>query len=74
MGCVWQSDYAPDPGTDHASVLYRPPPRHRKPPVWRRAARGLVTFLTGTVPRPALAAAEAPRIPDPRVAALPSPR
>jgi hypothetical protein len=39
MGCVWQSEYAPEPKFGHVGIHQRTPARHRKPPLWRRAAR-----------------------------------
>jgi hypothetical protein len=48
MGCVWQSEYAPEPKFGHVGAHQRPPghsaraggpARHRKPALWRRAAR-----------------------------------
>ena len=38
MGCVWQSDYAPEPRIADARALHRAVARHRKPSLWRRAA------------------------------------
>ena len=38
MGCVWQSEYAPEPRYADARALQRAPARHRKPSLWRRAA------------------------------------
>lgn len=39
MGCVWQSEYAPVPRLSDSRVHERPIARHRKPALWRRAAR-----------------------------------
>jgi hypothetical protein len=54
MGCVWQSDYAPGAGADGARVQYRQAARHRKPPLWRRAAQGVMPLFAvgGTRYRP----------------------
>src|SRR6266478_9248119 len=38
MGCVWQSEYAPEPRSADARAHHRAQARHRKPSVWRRAA------------------------------------
>src|SRR5229473_1568750 len=38
MGCVWQSEYAPEPRIADARAQQRAPARHRKPSLWRRAA------------------------------------
>jgi len=38
MGCVWQSEYAPEPRYADTRGHHRAPARHRKPSVWRRAA------------------------------------
>src|SRR5689334_14816532 len=38
MGCVWQSDYAPEPRSADARTHHRAPARHRKPSLLRRAA------------------------------------
>jgi hypothetical protein len=48
MGCVWQSDYAPEPRFADAKAQSRAPARHRKPSLWRRvtAVSGPVLALT----------------------------
>jgi hypothetical protein len=51
MGCVWQSDYAPDSSLDHPRVAVRPAARHRKPPRWRRAAAGFVPLVSAATAR-----------------------
>jgi hypothetical protein len=51
MGCVWQSDCAPEPEFGDETVPYRATARHRKPPVWRRAARGVVPLLASAAAR-----------------------
>jgi hypothetical protein len=45
VGCVWQSDCAPDLGLDGVRAQVRPTARHRKPPLWRRAALGVMPRL-----------------------------
>ena len=56
MGCVWQSEYAPEPRFGDVKGYHRAPARHRKPPVWRRAAHSLRPLLaaTGAIARPRL--------------------
>src|SRR5581483_3984647 len=51
MGCVWQSDYAPETSLGHARVAIRPAARHRKPPLWRRAAASVWPLLATATAR-----------------------
>ncbi len=48
MGCVWQSEYAPEPRRGDAKGYHRAPARHRKPSVWRRAGRSVRPLLAAT--------------------------
>lgn len=54
MGCVWQSEYAPEPRFGDVRAHHRAPARHRKPSLWRRAA-----VAAATVSEPFLAVATA---------------
>lgn len=45
MGCVWQSEYAPEPRLGEVRVHHRAPARHRKPPLRRRARRAFSPAL-----------------------------
>ena len=45
MGCVWQSDYAPESRFGDIRVHHRAPARHRKPSLWRRASVAFGPFL-----------------------------
>jgi hypothetical protein len=46
MGCVWHPEYPHEVSSSSSKGYQRGHARHRKPPLWRRAARGAVPFFT----------------------------
>ena len=51
MGCVWQSEYAPEQRFGEVRVHHRAPARHRKPPLWRRGAIAFTPILASAAAR-----------------------